>query len=194
LRVVAGCRSGRPVGVRRGGVKLPIFSIWYCPTECIADSVLVLRGEQHPHHLIAVLTILEIYFLPRFHSKVEKPTEGIAYKPDNLTGRAPHSKCGIRATVSGVRIPPSPPRTTSLTGLYLLTLDRGKFRRIFRDFAARVSKPPSGRRRFLPHNELRRAMRLAFCLGGGTAVSRTTAKFSAREPDWKQRRASSAPS
>src|SRR5262249_3797140 len=25
---------------------------------------------------------------------------------------APHSKCGIRATVSGVRIPPSPPRAT----------------------------------------------------------------------------------
>jgi len=23
--------------------------------------------------------------------------------------KAPHSKCGIRATVSGVRIPPSPP-------------------------------------------------------------------------------------
>jgi hypothetical protein len=61
-----------------------------------------------------------------------------------------------------VRIRLSPPRTTSLTGLYLLTLDRGEFRRIFRDFMARVSKPPSGRRRFLPHNELRRAVRLVF--------------------------------
>jgi hypothetical protein len=27
--------------------------------------------------------------------------------------KAPHSKCGIRATVSGVRIPPSPPYLTT---------------------------------------------------------------------------------
>jgi hypothetical protein len=28
--------------------------------------------------------------------------------------KAPHSKCGIRATVSGVQIPPSPPEIKDL--------------------------------------------------------------------------------
>jgi hypothetical protein len=28
--------------------------------------------------------------------------------------KAPHSKCGIRVTVSGVRIPPSPPYTLEI--------------------------------------------------------------------------------
>jgi hypothetical protein len=32
--------------------------------------------------------------------------------------KAPHSKCGIRVTVSGVRIPPSPPHCTERTGLF----------------------------------------------------------------------------
>jgi len=42
-----------------GGVKPGIFAIWFCPTECIADGLRVLRGEQHPHHLTAVLIMLE---------------------------------------------------------------------------------------------------------------------------------------
>jgi hypothetical protein len=32
--------------------------------------------------------------------------------------KAPHSKCGIRATVSGVRIPPSPPNYIENIGLF----------------------------------------------------------------------------
>src|SRR5665213_865024 len=46
-----------------GGVKPGIFRIWFCPTECVADGLLVLRGEQHPHHLTAVLIMLK-NFLP----------------------------------------------------------------------------------------------------------------------------------
>ena len=42
-----------------GGVKPGIFGIWFCPTECVADGLLVLRGEQHPHHLAAVFVMLE---------------------------------------------------------------------------------------------------------------------------------------
>src|SRR5579883_383229 len=33
---------------------------------------------------------------------------------------APHSKCGIRATVSGVRIPPSPPYLFDIIILFLI--------------------------------------------------------------------------
>jgi hypothetical protein len=32
--------------------------------------------------------------------------------------KAPHSKCGIRVTVSGVRIPPSPPDTIVIAELF----------------------------------------------------------------------------
>ena len=35
-----------------------------------------------------------IFLLPRLHSKVERPTEGLAHKPGKLSGRAPHSKFG----------------------------------------------------------------------------------------------------
>jgi len=42
-----------------GGVKPGIFAIWLCSTECIADGLRVLRGEHHPHHLTAVLIMLE---------------------------------------------------------------------------------------------------------------------------------------
>jgi hypothetical protein len=30
--------------------------------------------------------------------------------------KAPHSKCGIGASLSGVRIPPSPPNNSEITG------------------------------------------------------------------------------
>src|SRR6185437_5934039 len=36
---------------------------------------------------------------------------------------APHSKCGIRATVSGVQIPPSPPTCSSRTEFHLQEID-----------------------------------------------------------------------
>ena len=42
-----------------GGVKPGIFAIWFCPAECVADGLLVLRGEQHAHHLAAVIVMLE---------------------------------------------------------------------------------------------------------------------------------------
>ena len=42
-----------------GGVKAGIFGIGFCPTECIADGLRVLRGEQHAHDLTAVLVMLE---------------------------------------------------------------------------------------------------------------------------------------
>src|SRR5450830_1811126 len=34
---------------------------------------------------------------------------------------APHSKCGIRATVSGVRIPPSPPDTFDIIDIFAVS-------------------------------------------------------------------------
>ena len=48
---------------------------------------------------------------------------------------APHSKCGIRVTVSGVRIPPSPPRTKLLIYPMFLSFYSCEFLRTFRDFA-----------------------------------------------------------
>jgi hypothetical protein len=42
-----------------GGVKPGIFSIWFCPTECVADGLRVLRGEQHPHNLTPVFVMFE---------------------------------------------------------------------------------------------------------------------------------------
>jgi hypothetical protein len=42
-----------------GSVKPGIFAIRFCPTECIADGLRVLWGEQHPHHLTAVLIMFE---------------------------------------------------------------------------------------------------------------------------------------
>jgi hypothetical protein len=42
-----------------GGIKPRIFGIRFCPTECIANGLLVLRGEQHPHHLTAVFGVLK---------------------------------------------------------------------------------------------------------------------------------------
>ena len=68
----------------------------------------------------------------------------------------------IRPARFMVRIRLSPPRTKSLTGLNFLTFRRGEFRRIFRDLVAWVSRSRSGRRRFLPHSDLRGAVRLVF--------------------------------
>ena len=42
-----------------GGVEPGVFGVWLRPTECVADGLRVLRGEQHPHHLAAVLVMLE---------------------------------------------------------------------------------------------------------------------------------------
>ena len=41
------------------GVKPGIFGVWFCPTECVADGLRILRGEQHPHDLAAVPVVLE---------------------------------------------------------------------------------------------------------------------------------------
>ena len=41
------------------GVEPGVFGIRFCPTKCVADGLGVLRGEQHPHHLSAVLIMLE---------------------------------------------------------------------------------------------------------------------------------------
>jgi hypothetical protein len=41
------------------GVKADIFDIWLCTTECIADGLRILRGEQNPHHLATVLVMLK---------------------------------------------------------------------------------------------------------------------------------------
>jgi hypothetical protein len=41
------------------GVKGGVFSIWLGPSECVADRLGVLRGEQDPHHLAAILVVLE---------------------------------------------------------------------------------------------------------------------------------------
>src|SRR5262249_38886654 len=42
-----------------GSIKAGIFGIWFCPPECILDGLRVLRSKQHPHHLAAVLVMLE---------------------------------------------------------------------------------------------------------------------------------------
>jgi hypothetical protein len=65
--------------------------------------------------------------------------------------KAPHSKCGIRVTVSGVRIPPSPPRTEYLTCLAFLTFLLCKFFRWFRDFAPIEQRQCSRRDEFVRH-------------------------------------------
>ena len=57
---------------------------------------------------------------------------------------APHSKCGVRATVPGVRIPPSPPR---ISNFYIMTFS----------LAERVSKPSVRLKEFRPRLSLRRA-------------------------------------
>jgi hypothetical protein len=36
-----------------------IFGIWLCPSKCVADGLRVLRGEQHPHDLAAVIVMLK---------------------------------------------------------------------------------------------------------------------------------------
>ena len=36
-----------------------IFGIWFCATERVTDGLQILRGEQHPHDLAAVLVMLE---------------------------------------------------------------------------------------------------------------------------------------
>ncbi len=62
-----GCGAGERqvvnlVGLPAGygsGVKAGIFGIWLCAAKCVADGLLVLRGEQHPHHLAAVLVMFE---------------------------------------------------------------------------------------------------------------------------------------
>src|SRR5258706_4760212 len=36
-----------------------IFGVGLCTGECVADCLRILRGEQHPHDLAAVLVMLE---------------------------------------------------------------------------------------------------------------------------------------
>ena len=42
-----------------GGVEAGIFDIRFCATECVADGLRILRGEQHPHYLTAILVMLK---------------------------------------------------------------------------------------------------------------------------------------
>jgi hypothetical protein len=77
--------------------------------------------------------------------------------------KAPHSKCGIRVTVSGVRIPPSPPRTKYLTYLVFLNLLLCKFFRGFRDFAPIEQRQFSRRDEFVRH--LPRSLRAPLVCG-----------------------------
>ena len=42
-----------------GGVKRSVFGVWLRPAESVADRLRILRGEQHPHDLAAVIVMLE---------------------------------------------------------------------------------------------------------------------------------------
>jgi hypothetical protein len=53
--------------------------------------------------------------------------------------KAPHSKCGILARVSGVRIPPSPPRAK-----FSATISRAQISRIQSRIASRGHRAPGG--------------------------------------------------
>src|SRR3954470_6184465 len=65
----------------RGGVKAGIFGIWSCPTECLADGLLVLRGEQHPHHLATVFIMLDNFLTDELTLAV-----AIGGEPNPLSG------------------------------------------------------------------------------------------------------------
>ena len=56
---MTGCKSDRPVGGLRQRRKAGIFGIWLCAAKCIPDGLRILRGEQHPHHLTAILVMLK---------------------------------------------------------------------------------------------------------------------------------------
>jgi hypothetical protein len=73
---------------------------------------------------------------------------------------APHSKCGIRATVSGVRIPPSPPRINHLTGWLVWFFGRSEFFRRSRGFARIQQRQVSCGDEFLRHLPRARHVRL----------------------------------
>src|SRR5215208_5753843 len=63
------CRSPRISGIR------------VCPTECVADGLRVLRGEQHPHHLAAVFVMLKDLLTDELTLPV-----AIGGEPDPLNG------------------------------------------------------------------------------------------------------------
>ena len=65
-----------------GGVKAGIFGVWLRPGECVADRLRILRGEQHPHDLAAVLVMLEDFLTDELTLAI-----AIGGEPDPL-GRA----------------------------------------------------------------------------------------------------------
>src|SRR3984957_487578 len=86
--------------------------------------------------------------LPALTAHAKRPADptarvsGVAAGPGEVAewSIAPHSKCGVRASVPGVRIPPSPPPTKLLIWLYDLSLGGGIAGHAFRSAAARVGR------------------------------------------------------
>ena len=64
-----------------GGVKACIFGIGFCPAECVADGLRILRGEQHPHDLAAVIVMLENFLTDELTLAI-----AIGGEPDPLGG------------------------------------------------------------------------------------------------------------
>jgi hypothetical protein len=61
------------------GVKAGIFGIWLCPAECVTDGLRILRGEQHSHHLAAILIVLKNFLTDQLTLAVT-----IGYKPNSF--------------------------------------------------------------------------------------------------------------
>jgi hypothetical protein len=86
----AGCPSlGSPnLTCDGGGVKPGIFAIWFCPTECIADGLRILRGKQHAHNLTAVLIMLENFLANELTLAV-----AVGGEPNPLGGAQRRANC-----------------------------------------------------------------------------------------------------
>ena len=52
-------RKASPVGAQRRRRKGGSIRCWVCTTECVEDGLRILRGEQHSHHLTAILVMLK---------------------------------------------------------------------------------------------------------------------------------------
>src|SRR5215213_6764642 len=100
--------------------------------------------------------------------------------------KAPHSKCGIRATVSGVRIPPSPPRPNYLS-LLRNTAPSSRILPRFPGLCDTPNRQPTTET-ILPGTSSDQGLRISWGVFGGTVVSARHGKqrvFSARPQDNK---------
>ncbi len=128
VRLAGGDRPGRKGRAekrkcRGGGHDKP--SVFLCRARREVKPLLRSRGARHEFALSAQRR-LRVRARPCYCAA--SPPDGRLPSDTPWIGEvaewsnAPHSKCGIRATVSGVRIPPSPPATIDF-------IDKFRFRR-----------------------------------------------------------------